>query len=227
MSHLGWGQQAWAVVSGGPAHSMFAGEEKAISGYEAAVAQARALFIGYEEAATDHLSAKRHALPEQLCELLPEMLARFDAQQAATKTNGTFARGLMGALGLALGPNLPDDCPPGDYLWIEGALSQLRREWTDAGAKEREQCFGAATAALMRHLPPTMAVPPKAPLASPSSAERPLVLVPGAGLGRLNFDLSLAGDRAVGVERAMTMLLVSRYVYHSLLPSGRQVPICP
>ena len=53
------------------------------------------------------------------------------------------------------------------------------------------------------------------------------MLVPGAGLGRLAWDLALRGYQCLGIERAMTMLLTGAFVVEFLLPNGRSLDICP
>ena len=64
-------------------------------------------------------------------------------------------------------------------------------------------------AAMARHLPP-------------ASGERtPCVLVPGAGLGRLVFDLASAGYAATGVESSYLMLVPAWYIIQRLLHAGR------
>ena len=118
--------------------------------------------------------------------------------------------------------------PPDDPVELDGSntaddpgathalLTQLKREWSAEGAAERAQCFGSAIDALKRHLPITAN--------SPTPVN---VLVPGAGLGRLNWELSLAGYTSLGIERAMTMWMVEEFVMKALLPSGKSLPVCP
>ncbi|QIW96569.1 hypothetical protein AMS68_002087 [Peltaster fructicola] len=80
-------------------------------------------------------------------------------------------------------------------------IRQLYRDWCEEGQIEREACFRPIIDALHEHIP----VPP---------VERGAVrvLVPGAGLGRLIFDLCLAGYAVEGNEISYHQLLASNYM---------------
>jgi SAM-dependent methyltransferase len=91
---------------------------------------------------------------------------------------------------------------------LEKARSTLRqfwRDWSEEGAQERDICYGRVIKALEEesltrsHLPPMR------------------VLVPGAGLGRLVFELCCAGFHAEGNEIS----------YHQLLASSYILNVCP
>eukprot|EP00966_Prymnesium_polylepis_P060510 1403931-Prymnesium_polylepis.2 len=57
--------------------------------------------------------------------------------------------------------------------------------------------------------------------------ERPRVLVPGAGLGRLVYEAARLGCNATGVESSYFMLVPAQYVLNKLLHSGRSLTIRP
>ncbi|KAM0327642.1 hypothetical protein ACHAQA_005935 [Verticillium albo-atrum] len=86
---------------------------------------------------------------------------------------------------------------------IDKARSTLRqffRDWTAAGAAEREASYAPVFAAVdsqRARLPP---------------GTNPSVLVPGAGLGRLVFDLCRAGCDVEGNEISYHQLLASDYI---------------
>ena len=103
---------------------------------------------------------------------------------------------------------------------VLGALLQLRREWSEDGAAERQQSYGPILDALARLVPVD-----RAPAGGPESAAR--VLVPGAGLGRLVYEAATRGYHALGVEPSFFMLLPAHYVLHSLVPAGRSATIHP
>ena len=87
---------------------------------------------------------------------------------------------------------------------IDKARSTLRqffRDWSAAGKSERDACYSPVLRAL------------KAERASRGTgAEQLKVLVPGAGLGRLVFDLCLNGFSAEGNEISYHQLLASSYI---------------
>lgn len=96
---------------------------------------------------------------------------------------------------------------------IDKARSTLRqffRDWSAAGKSERDACYGPVLRAL------------KAERASRGTdAEQLKVLVPGAGLGRLVFDLCLNGFSAEGNEISYHQLLASSYILNNCERAGQ------
>ena len=88
-------------------------------------------------------------------------------------------------------------------------LHQLYRDWSAEGVAERTACFGPVLLALHQRFghPPS----------NPSSVRKspPRILVPGAGLGRLVFELALAGYEAHGNELSYHALLASSFMLNS------------
>ena len=87
-------------------------------------------------------------------------------------------------------------------------LRQFYRDWSAEGAAERKACYG-----------PVMRV-----LSEERSRRdgRPLsVLVPGAGLGRLVFELALDGFQVEGNEISYHQLLASAYILNSCERAGK------
>ncbi len=81
-------------------------------------------------------------------------------------------------------------------------LRQFYRDWSAEGEPEREACFGPIIKDLL--------VERKK---GKFSDEKPMaVLVPGAGLGRLVFDLCLMGFNVEGNEISYHMLIASSYI---------------
>ena len=95
------------------------------------------------------------------------------------------------------------------FGWVSGMLVQLVSEWSDQGAPERKQRFKPAVDALAKRFRRRLRQPVK---------HRPRILVPGAGLGRMVWDLGSLGYDVVGVEVAITMNLVSDYLFRKVLP---------
>ncbi|KAI0021886.1 N2227-domain-containing protein [Xylariomycetidae sp. FL0641] len=84
-------------------------------------------------------------------------------------------------------------------------LRQFYRDWSAAGAVERDACYGPVYAALESEQQ-----------RGRRAEEGPLkVLVPGAGLGRLVFDLCRAGYLSEGNEISYHQLLASSYILNS------------
>lgn len=91
-----------------------------------------------------------------------------------------------------------------DLEKARSTLRQFYRDWSEEGAQERDICYGNVIRVLREES-----------LAHPHPILR--VLVPGAGLGRLVFELCCAGFDAEGNEIS----------YHQLLASSYILNICP
>lgn len=89
-------------------------------------------------------------------------------------------------------------------------LRQFYRDWSAAGARERDICYGPVIRAV------------EGTQAAREPGQPPLrVLVPGAGLGRLVLELCLRGCEAEGNEISYHQLLASSYVLNSCGRAGR------
>ena len=75
------------------------------------------------------------------------------------------------------------------------------RDWSAEGREERERCYGVILEALRSRFPPEKHVP---------NSVR--VLLPGAGLGRLVWEVARAGYAAQGCEVSFFMLIASNFV---------------
>ena len=78
-------------------------------------------------------------------------------------------------------------------------IRQFYRDWSAEGARERGSCYDPVLQALENEFPD-------------ESIAEVKVLVPGAGLGRLVFELSQAGYAAEGNEISYHQLLASSWV---------------
>ncbi|PBP24380.1 methyltransferase family [Diplocarpon rosae] len=88
---------------------------------------------------------------------------------------------------------------------LEKARSTLRqffRDWSSEGSAEREACYGRVITALQKEQ-------------QARSVTKLRVLVPGAGLGRLVFDLCCAGFDTEGNEISYHQLIASSYILNS------------
>ncbi|PWN97760.1 N2227-domain-containing protein [Tilletiopsis washingtonensis] len=85
---------------------------------------------------------------------------------------------------------------------IRSTIKQLVRDWSDEGNAEREAAYGPVLDAL------------DARFGTIAAADRPAVrvLVPGAGLGRLAFEVAWQGYSCQGNEYSFFMLLASHWI---------------
>lgn len=97
----------------------------------------------------------------------------------------------------------PDDwrgfATSNDLEKARSTLRQFYRDWSAEGAAEREACYGPVIRALQKER-------------QSRSGSKLRVLVPGAGLGRLVFELCYAGFDSEGNEISFHQLLASQYI---------------
>ena len=87
----------------------------------------------------------------------------------------------------------------GDMEKVQSTLKQFVREWGAEGELERSQAHDPIIEALQAGLPLTASAAPR-------------VLLPGAGLGRLAWDVARLGYTAQGCEFSYFMLLASNFI---------------
>lgn len=97
---------------------------------------------------------------------------------------------------------------------MRSCLRQLMREWSDEGRPEREACYRPILEALEEYFP---RIPERA---------TQKVLVPGAGLGRLPYEISQRGFICQGNEISLFMLLPSQYLL-TVAPPPNSIKIYP
>ena len=97
---------------------------------------------------------------------------------------------------------------------VRSTLRQFAREWSAEGAAERRESFDPLLSELEARLP----------LAE--QAKPPRVLVPGAGLGRLAYEVARRGYVAEGNEWSYFMLLGSNFILNrpADAPSAPHLP---
>eukprot|EP00965_Chrysotila_dentata_P053713 1781766-Pleurochrysis_carterae.AAC.1 len=167
---------------------------------------ASAAMLSYAAMAAAEVHAQRRAISTELLSMLPELQLRFDDQLQCVRRNGQFFKTMLCELQI-LSSDADDemdeveedrhsescedfsqraaaaDTAPADLLRLQATLFQLRREWSDDGAEEREACFGPMLQSLHDYAS-----------RMPEEGGRQLrVLVPGAGLGRLVYEASADG----------------------------------
>jgi carnosine N-methyltransferase len=100
-----------------------------------------------------------------------------------------------------------------DLEKARSTLRQFYRDWSVEGSAEREACTGPVIKALLQE----RSVRPGAPMR---------VLVPGAGLGRLVFDLCCQGFDTEGNEISYHQLLASSYILN-MCPKAQEHKLFP
>ena len=164
-----------------------------------------------------------HALPQRQQEVLSappirylEMLEQLDT---AIEHNAQLAEAIfrhsIEAFGIdpvfLKGEAWLDAVTANDIDKVRSTLKQFYRDWSAEGAGERAACYAPVMAELERrygHL---------------GAAEKGsvLVLVPGAGLGRLAYDIAVAGYTSQGNENSYHQLMASNYVLNCTTHSNQ------
>lgn len=90
----------------------------------------------------------------------------------------------------------------GDMEKVQSTLKQLVRDWSSDGQAERDACYQPIIDEIEQHFPHDGAQP----------RDTVQVLVPGAGLGRLAFEIARRGFNCQGNEFSLFMLFASNFV---------------
>lgn len=102
-----------------------------------------------------------------------------------------------------------------DIEKLQSTLKQFVRDWSEVGKEERDMCYAPILKELDR-LYPKISDNNDSGLdttgKSNSVRNKIKILVPGAGLGRLAFDIANNGFECQGNEFSLYMLLGSNYV---------------
>ena len=101
-----------------------------------------------------------------------------------------------------------------DFEKLQSTLKQFVRDWSEAGKEEREMCY----APILKELEDLYPANNKDNSADTDSGidtsyrNNVKILVPGAGLGRLAYDIAKMGFECQGNEFSLYMLFGSNYV---------------
>ncbi|KAG1719874.1 N2227-domain-containing protein [Suillus lakei] len=97
---------------------------------------------------------------------------------------------------------------------LRSTLKQFVRDWSQEGKEERETCYTPMKDALVAHF---------SDKPSPDSRQNIRVLVPGAGLGRLAYDVANLGFACQGNEFSHYMLLASYLILNRTDAIGQYI----
>ncbi|CAH0716970.1 unnamed protein product, partial [Brenthis ino] len=103
-----------------------------------------------------------------------------------------------------------------DVEKVQSVLKNIVRDWSDVGAPEREQCY--------KPILDELAV--LYPLDKYSDRSHIKVLVPGAGLGRLAWEIAAMGYSCQGNEFSLFMLFASNFILNKC-PQANQHTVYP
>lgn len=139
----------------------------------------------------------------------------FDAVDTAIDANADISDAILevGLASYGIPPSNTDwkgTATPGDMDKVRSTIRQFYRDWSLEGSSERSACYIPILSALHRssaHL-------------TPSQRSNIHVLVPGAGLGRLVFEINRAGYAVEGNEISYHQLFASNWILNSTRAAG-------
>ncbi|KAL4742204.1 N2227-like protein-domain-containing protein [Aspergillus similis] len=177
-------------------------------------------FMQYRRSAHLNTTHRRrqafYALPTKHWQMLAEppfsLLDNFNKVDDAIDANADIADAIIGTGLKSFGlPEQPDPLDPSqnwhgvansaDVNKAHSTIRQFYRDWSAEGQAEREACYSPVLRDLDREFPDKL-----------EREDFVKVLVPGAGLGRLVFDICRAGFAAEGNEISYHQLLASSWV---------------
>jgi hypothetical protein len=160
-----------------------------------------------------------YALPSAQSDVLSSppisMLKTFAAVDRAVESNAEIAEAILAvglpSFGIAAEDHRWENCArPSDLDKARSTIRQMYRDWAFEGLPERQAAFVPIMSALEKHFSDL----------APSERHQCKVLVPGAGLGRLVFELCAAGWTVEGNEISYHQLIASNYILNFVGGAG-------
>lgn len=160
-----------------------------------------------------------YALPAAQIEILSsppfDLIKTYQAVDTAIEANASIAEAILKLGPAQFGIEADDESWHGaakasDLDKARSTIRQLYRDWSQEGVPERYAAFSPIRDALAEHLP----IPP-------AHRHSKRILVPGAGLGRLVFDICAAGYTVEGNEISYHQLLASNYILNCVRQAGK------
>lgn len=96
-----------------------------------------------------------------------------------------------------------------DIEKVNITIKQIYRDWTEEGSIEREKCYKPIIEEIEKHFPE-----------NECNRGDIKVLIPGAGLGRLAFEVAKRGFTCQGNEFSFYMLMASNFILNNCLGAG-------
>lgn len=128
------------------------------------------------------------SLPEHKRQLLLNYRSKLNIAHSLVQKNQEF-------LCQVAGPSEQLNFSPKHFDNLKSTLRQLVRDWTAEGLHERAKCYSPILKYISAHCP-----------------KGSKILVPGAGLGRLTYEIAKLGMQAQGNEFSYFMLLISEHI---------------
>lgn len=131
--------------------------------------------------------------------LLPEYHDKLQKTKQALRANADFIQVLVPSENSSADQTYSAQ-PESEMEKVRGVLRQLARDWSQEASDERSRTYGA----IIKELESLFS----------NCEDKSLIkiLVPGAGLGRLAYDIAKTGFSCQGNEFSFYMLLVSNYI---------------
>lgn len=168
-------------------------------------------------------------LPPRQRALVPDYEAKIGALHEAVRVNDAFIRevvstqwGIFGGVGLPIKDSdyadLKATLSPSNkrlseseyYIdKVRSTFASIARDWSSEGADERAICYGPLLDALAKRWP------------TPESRAGVRVLTPGAGLGRLTYEVARMGFSSQGNEFSFFMLVMSSFILNNTQNAGQ------
>ena len=170
-------------------------------------------FFFYHSSAQQQLDRRQNSydsLPQNHKDLIPTLKNRLIETRRAIdenyklvrniikSTNGMFSNSPIGNLNKKISYK---PLSSNDMSRVQTTLKQLVRDWSEEGKNERDQSYGPILNELEELYPSTL-----------FNRSNIFVVVPGAGLGRLMFDIADRGFNCQGNEFSMYMLFASNFM---------------
>ncbi|GAA5940830.1 uncharacterized protein JCM15063_000892 [Sporobolomyces koalae] len=181
-----------------------------------------ATFDSYRQQALSANQRRRadyYALPPKHRDLLPEYNALLKEVDEKLEVNAEFVRKLIEANPFpppedaAHSARAPTEA---DHERLRSTLRQCARDWSETGRAERDSTYAPILGALQQSFSTL----------DPVERAQTRVLVPGAGLGRLAWEIVRCGFTCQANEFSLHMLIASAFILNSMTEPN-EYPIYP
>eukprot|EP00980_Cylindrotheca_fusiformis_P026421 scaffold16140_cov212-Cylindrotheca_fusiformis.AAC.2 len=170
-----------------------------------------------------------HALPESMRDVLPNTLKQgtpeFNLRSSQYKDAAIKNQFCLDCILRHAGvphsqqiTSMPKIASDEHISKVSSVLKSLARDWSTDGRVERDMAYKPLLSQVERYIPIT----------GGSSSSKPSVCVPGAGVGRLAFELTKLGYSVQGNEFSLHMLLASDFILNGgIATPNRPLEISP